>query len=143
MFHGAGQPSSARTLAKQAWLEIAGDSYCSSFEFLGFDMSKKEESTPRAGSSRKRQPAEKKSDQCPTRSGGVARSNSNKIKSDESQRLKKEGKNLSNSLHKGRSPSRSRKTSRVSRSGKSPSQSRHGDDPFYRLTSSPSPGPRD
>ena len=106
-------------------------------------MSKQEESTPRAGSSQKKQPAEKKSDQCPTRSDGVARSNSNKIKSDESQRLKKEGKNLSDSLHKGRSLSRSRRTSRVSRSDKSPSQSTHRDNHLYSPKPSPSPGPRD
>ena len=32
---------------EQAWLEIAGDSYGSSFEFSGFDlMGKQEESTP-------------------------------------------------------------------------------------------------
>ena len=39
---------------EQAWLETAGDSYGSSFEFSGFDlMDKQEESTLRAGSSRK------------------------------------------------------------------------------------------
>ena len=40
----------------------------------------------------------RKSDQCPARSDGVARSNSNKTKSDQSPRVKKEGKNLSSSL---------------------------------------------
>ena len=104
-------------------------------------MSKQEESTPRAGSSRRGQPAEKKSDQHPAWSDGVARSNSNKIKSDESQRLKREGKNLSNSLHKDRSPSLSKRTSSVPRSGKSPSQSTRGVDHFYRPRHSP--GPRD
>ena len=50
----------------QLWLDIAGESYGSSFEFDGFvlDMDK-QEPTPRAGSSRGRQPAEKKSDQRP------------------------------------------------------------------------------
>ena len=49
---------------EQLWLDIAGESYASSFEFEGFvlDMDK-QEPTPRAGSSRGRQPAEKKSAQ--------------------------------------------------------------------------------
>ena len=128
---------------EQAWLEMAGDSYGSSLEFSGFNMSKQEESMPRAGSSQRKQPAEKKSDQHPTRSDGVAKTNSNKIKSDESQRLKKEGNNHSDSLHKHRGPPRSRRTSSVSRSGKSLSQSTHGDDHFYRHRPSPSPGPKD
>ena len=48
----------------QLWLDITGESYSSSFEFDGFvlDMDK-QEPTPRAGSSRGRQPAEKKSNQ--------------------------------------------------------------------------------
>ena len=50
----------------QLWLDIAGESYSSSFDFDGFvlDMDKQEPS-PTAGSSRGRQPAEKKSDQPP------------------------------------------------------------------------------
>ena len=112
---------------EQAWLEITGDLYGSSFKFSGFNMGKQEESTPRAGNSCRGQPAEKKSDEHPAWSDGVARSNSNKIKSDESQRLKREGKKLSNSLHKDRSPSLSKRTSRVPRSGKSPCQSTRGD----------------
>ena len=48
----------------QLWLDIAGESYSSSFESDGFvlDMDK-QEPMPRAVSSRGRQPAEKKSDQ--------------------------------------------------------------------------------
>ena len=67
---------------EQLWLDIAGESYGSSFEFDGFvlDMDK-QEPTPRAGSSRERQPAEKKSDQHPARSDGGARSKS--VKSDQ------------------------------------------------------------
>ena len=44
----------------QLWLDIAGESYSSSFEFDGFvlDMDK-QEPMPRAGSSRGRQPAER------------------------------------------------------------------------------------
>ena len=95
----------------QLWLDIAGESYSSSFEFDGFvlDMDK-QEPTPRAGSSGGRQPAENKSDQRPARSDGGARSKSVKSdqcparsdgtrskasKSDGGQILKKEGKNLS------------------------------------------------
>ena len=95
----------------QLWLDIAGKSYSSSFKFDGFvlDMDK-QEPTPRAGSSRGRQPAEKKLDQRPARSDGGARSKSVKSdqcsarsdgirskasKSDGGQILKKEGKNLS------------------------------------------------
>ena len=46
---------------EQLWLDIAGESYDSSFEFEGFvfDMDK-QELMPRAGSSRGRLPAEKK-----------------------------------------------------------------------------------
>ena len=126
----------------QAWLEIAGDSYGSSFEFSGFElMDKQEESTSRTGSSRRGWPAEKKSYQHPAQSDGVARSNPNKIKSDESQRVKREGKNPFISLHRDRSPSRSRRPSNVPRSDKSPSQTR-GDNHFYRPSSSHSPDPR-
>ena len=114
---------------EQLWFDIAGESYGSSFEFKGFvlDMDK-QESKPRAGSSRGRQPAEKKSDQRPARSDGGTRSKSvksdqrpawsdgtrsNASKSDRGQKLKKEGKNLSY-LHKDTSPSRSRRASSVS-----------------------------
>ena len=91
---------------EQAWLEIAGDSYGSSFEFSGFElMDKQEKSTSRTGSSRRGRPAEKKSDQHLTQSDGVARSNPNNIKSDE--KVKREGKNPFISLHRDRSPSRS------------------------------------
>ena len=115
----------------------------------------KQESMPRAGSSRRRQPAEKKSDQRPTQNDGGARSKSvksdqrptwsnstrsNASKSDGGQKLKKEGKNLSY-LHKDTSLSRSRRTSSVSRSGKSPSQSTRDDVQLYRPR--PSPGSRD
>ena len=125
---------------EQVWLEIAGDLYGSSFELSGFDlMGKQEESTPRVGSSQRRRPAEKKSGQHPAQSDSVARSNPNKIKSDESQLLKREGKNLSDSLHKDRRLSQRKRSSNVPRSGKCPCQSTHGDDHFYR----PSPGPRD
>ena len=102
----------------QLWLDIAGESYSSYFEFDGFvlDMDK-QEPTPRAGSSRGRQPAEKKSDQRPARSDGGTRSKSFKSdqcparsdgtrskasKSDGGQKLKKGGKNLSY-LHKNMS----------------------------------------
>ena len=72
---------------QEAWLETAEDSYGSCFEFSGFElMDKQEESTSRIGSLRKGRPAEKKSDQHPAQSNGVARSNPNKIKSDENQR---------------------------------------------------------
>ena len=144
--------------AEQLWFDIADESYGSSFEFEGFvlDMNK-QESTPRAGSSRGRQPAEKKSDQHPTWSDGGTRSKSvksdqrparsdgtrsNASKSDGSQRLKKEGKNLTY-LHKDTSPSWSRRASSVSRSGKSPSQSTRDDVQLYRPRPSPSPGSRD
>ena len=140
----------------QLWLDIAGESYSSSFEFDGFvlDMDK-QEPMPRAGSSRGRQPAEKKSDQRPARSDGGARSQSVKSdqcsarsdgtrskasKSDGGQILKKEGKNLSY-LHKDTSPSRSRRASSVSRSGKSPSRDTRDD--VQLLRPSPSPGSRD
>ena len=149
---------------EQVWFDIAGESYSSSFEFEGFvlDMDK-QESTPRAGSSRGRQPAKKESDQRPTQSDGGARSKSvksdqrpaqsdgtrsNASKSDGGKKLKKEGKNLSY-LHKDTSPSRSRRASSVSRSGKSPSQNTHDDVQLYRPTSrtrtrpSPSLGSRD
>ena len=138
----------------QLWLDIAGESYSSSFEFDGFvlDMDKQEPS-PRAGSSRGRQPAEKKSDQRPTRSDGGARSKwvksawsdgtrSKASKSDEGQILKKEGKNLSY-LRKYTSPSRSRRASSVSRSGKSPSRNTRDDVQLHRPRPSPSPGSRD
>ena len=142
----------------QLWLDIPGESYSSSFEFDGFvlDMDK-QEPTPRAGSSRGRQPAEKKSDQRPARSDGGARSKSVKSdqcsarsdgtrskasKSDGSQILKKEGKNLSY-LHKDTSPSRSRRASSVSRSGKSPSRNTRDDVQLHRPRPSPSPGSRD
>ena len=132
----------------QLWLDIAGESFSSSFEFDGFvlDMDK-QEPTPRAGSSRGRQPAEKKSDQRPARSDGGARSKSVKSdqcsarsdgtrskasKSDGGQILKKEGKNLSY-LHKGS----------VSRSGKSPSRNTRDDVQLLRPSPSPSPGSRD
>ena len=141
---------------RQLWLDIAGESFSSSFEFDGFvlDMDK-QEPTPRAGSSRGRQPAEKKSDQRPARSDGGARSKSVKSdqcsarsdgtrpkasKSDGGQILKKEGKNLSY-LHKDTSSSRSRRASSVSRSGKSPSQNTQLLRP--RPSPSPSPGSRD
>ena len=115
----------------------------------------KQEFTPRAGSSRGRQPAEKKLDQRPAWSDGGARSKSvksdqhptrsngtrsNASKSDGSQRLKKEGKNLSY-LHKDTSLPQSRRASSVSRSGKSPSPSTRDDIQLYRP--SPSPGSRD
>ena len=142
---------------EQLWLDIAGESYGSSFEFEGFvlDMDK-QEPTPRAGSSRGRQPAEKKSDQHPPGVTGGARSKSvksdqrparsdgtrsNTSKSDGGQKLKKEGKNLSY-LHKDTSPSRSRSASSVSRSGKSPSQNTRDDVQLYRPRPSPSPGSR-
>ena len=142
----------------QLWLDIAGESYSSSFDFYGFvlDMDK-QEPTPRAGSSRERQPAEKKSDQCPARSDGGARSKSVKSdqcsarsnstrskanKSDGGQILKKEGKNLSY-LHKDTSPSRSRRASSVSRSGKSPSRNTRDDVQLHRPRPGPSPGSRD
>ena len=141
---------------EQVWFDIAGESYGSSFEFEGFvlDMDK-QESTPRAGSSRGRQPAEKKSDQRPARSDSGTRSKSvksdqrpawsndtrsNANKSDRGQKLKKEGKNLSY-LHKDTSLSRSRRASNVSRSGKNPSQSTRDDVQLYRP--SLSPGSRD
>ena len=140
----------------QLWLDIAGESYSSSFEFDGFvlDMDK-QEPTPRAGSSKGRQPAEKKSNQRPAGSDGGARSKSVKSdqcparrdgtrskasKSDGGQILKKEGKNLSY-LHKDTSPSRSRRGSSVSRSGKSPSRNTHDVVQLHRP--SPSPGSRD
>ena len=142
----------------QLWLDIAGESFSSSFEFDGFvlDMDK-QEPTPRAGSSRGRQPAEKKSDQRPARSDGGARSKSVKSdqcsarsdgtrskasKSDGGQILKKEGKNLSY-LHKDTSSSRSRRASSVSRSGKSPSRNTRDDVQLLRPSPSPSPGSRD
>ena len=59
-----------------------------------------------------------------------------------SQKLKKEGKNLSY-LHKNTSLSQSRRASSVSRSGKSPSQNSHDDVQLYRPWPSPSPGSRD
>ena len=129
---------------QQAWLEIAGDSYGSSFKFSGFElMDKQEESTSRTGSSQRGQPAEKKSDQHPAQSDGVARSNPNKIKSDESfKRVKREGKNPFISLHRDRSPSWSRRPSNVPRSDKSLSQT-CGDNHFYRPSSSHSPDPGD
>ena len=135
-------------------MDIAGESYSSSFEFDGFvlDMDK-QEPLPRAGSSRGRQPAEKKSDQCPAWSDGGARSKSVKSaqtdgtrskasKSDEGQILKKEGKNLSY-LRKDTSPSRSRRASSVSRSGKSLSRNTRDDVQLHRPRPSPSPGSRD
>ena len=126
---------------QQAWLEIAGDSYGSSFEFSGFElMDKQEKSTSRTGSSQRGRPAEKKSDQHPAWSGGVARSNPNNIKSDE--RAKREGKNPFISLHRDRSLSRSRRPSNVPTSDKSPSQT-FGDKHVYRPRSSHSPDPRD
>ena len=140
----------------QLWLDIAGESYSSSFEFNGFvlDMDK-QKPTPRAGSSRRRQPAEKKSDQRPARSDGGARSKSVKSdqcparsdstrskasKSDGCQILKKEGKNLSYLL-KDTSPSRSRRASSVSRSGKSPSRNTREEVQLPRPRPSPSPRP--
>ena len=143
---------------EQLWLDIAGESYASSFEFEGFvsDMDK-QEPMPRAGSSRGRQPAEKRMDQRPAQSDGGARSKSvksdqcparsdgtrsNASKSDGGQKLKKQGKNLSY-LHKDTSPSRSRRASSISRSGKSPSQNTHDDVQLYRPRPSPSPGSRD
>ena len=80
-------------------------------------MDKQEKSTSRTGSSRRGGPAEKKSDQHPARSDGVARSNPNNIESDK--RVKREGKNPFISLHRDRSPSRSRRPSNVPRSDKS------------------------
>ena len=65
---------------------------------------------------------------------------SNASKSDGSQKLKKEGKNLSYS-HKDMSPSQSRMASSVSRSGKNPSQNTHDDVQLYRPRPSPSPSP--
>ena len=56
--------------------------------------------------------------------------------------MKREGKNPFISLHRDRSPSRSRRPSNVPRSDKSPSQTR-GDNHFYRPSSSHSPDPRD
>ena len=115
----------------------------------------KQEPTPRAGSSRGRQPAEKKSDQRPAQSDGGARSKSVKSdqcsarsdgtrskasKSDGGQILKKEGKNLSY-LHKDTSSSRSRRASSVSRSGKSPSRNTRDDVQLLRPRPSPSPSP--
>ena len=65
---------------QQVWLEVAGDSYGSSFEFSGFElMDKQEESTSRTGSLQRGRPAKKKSDQPPAWSDSVARSNPNKI----------------------------------------------------------------
>ena len=126
---------------QQAWLEIAGDSYGSSFKFSGFElMDKQERSTSRTVSSRRGQPAEKKSDQHPARSDDVARSNPNNIKSDE--RVKREGKNPFISLRRDKSPSWSRRPSNVPRSDKSLSQT-CGDNHFYRPSSSHSPDPRD
>ena len=142
----------------QLWLDIAGESYSSSFEFDGFvlDMDK-QEPTPRAGSLRGRQPAEKKLDQRPTRSDGGAGSKSVKSdqcsarsdgtrskasKSDGGQILKKEGKNLSY-LRKDTSPSRSRRASSVSGSGKSLSRNTRDDVQLHRPRPSPSPGSRD
>ena len=113
----------------------------------------KQEPMPRAGSSRGRQPAEKKLDQRPARSDGGARSKlvksdqrparsdgtrSNASKSDG----KKEGKNLSY-LYKDTSPSRSRRASSVSRSGNSPSQNTRDDVQLHRPRPSPSLGSRD
>ena len=110
---------------------------------------------PRAGSSRGRQPVEKKSDQRPARSDGGFGSKSAKSdqrparsdgtrskasKSDGGQKLKEEGKNLSY-LHKDTSPSRSRRASSVSRSGKSPSRNTRDDVQLYRPRPSPSPSP--
>ena len=108
------------------------------------DMYKQEGSTSRTSTSQRGRPTEKKSDQHAAQSDGVARSNPNKIKSDESQRviMKREGKNPIISLHRDRSPSRSRRLSNVPRSDKSPSQTR-GDNHFYRPSSSHSPDPRD
>ena len=141
----------------QLWLDIAGESYSSSFEFNGFvlDMDK-QEPTPRAGSSRRKQPAEKKSDQHPAWSDGGARSKSVKSdqcparsngtrskasKSDGCQILKEEGKNLSYLL-KDTSPSQSRRVSSVSRSGKSPSRNTREDVQLHRPSPRPSPRPR-
>ena len=100
-------------------------------------MDKQEKSTSRTGSSQRGEPAEKKSDQHPTQSDGVARSNPNN-KSDE--RVKREGKKPFISLHRDRSPSRSRRPSNIPRSDKSLSQTR-GD--FYRPSSSHCSDPRD
>ena len=143
---------------EQLWFDIAGESYGSSFEFEGFVLNMdKQESTPRAGSSRGRQPAEKELDQCPARSDCGARSKSvkcdqrpargdstrsNASKSDRGKKLKKKGKNLSY-VHKDTSPSRSRRASSVSRSGKNLSQNTHDDVQLCRPRSSPSPGSRD
>ena len=143
---------------RQLWLDIAGESYGSSFEFDGFvlDM-EKQEPMPRAGSLRGRQPVEKKSDQHSAQSDGGAGSKSVKSdqcsaqsdgtrsktrKSDRGQILKKEGKNLAY-LHKDTNPSRSRRASSVSRSGKSPSRNTCDDVQLYRPRPSPSPGSRD
>ena len=95
-------------------------------------MDKQEESTSRSGSSQRGWPAEKKSDQLPAQSDGVARSNPNKIKSDENQGVKREGKNHFISLLRDRNPSWSRRPSYVPRSDKSPSQT-HGDIIFMGL----------
>ena len=142
----------------QLWLDIAGESYSSSFKFDDFLLDiDKQEPTPRAGSSRGRQPAEKKSDQCPAQSDGGAGSKSVKSdqcptrsdgtrskasRSDGGQILKKEGKNLSYLL-KDMSLSRSRRASSVSRSGKSPSRNTREDVQLHRPRPSPSPGSRD
>ena len=56
--------------------------------------------------------------------------------------MKIEGKNPLISLHRDRSPSRSRRPSNVPRSDKSPSQTR-GDNQFYSPSSTHSPDPRD
>ena len=128
---------------QQAWLEIAGEPCKSSFEFSRFELiDKQEDSTSRMGSSRRGQPAEKKSDQHPARSDGAARSNPKKIEADEGQRMKREGKNPLISLYRDRSPSWSSGTSNVLRSDKSPSQTR-GDNHFFRPSLSHSPDPRD
>ena len=126
---------------QQAWLEIAGDSYGSSFEFSGFElMGKQEKSTSRTGSLQREWSAEKKSDQHPAQCDGVSRSNPNNVKSDK--RVKREGKNPFISLHMDRSPSLSRRPGNVPRSDKSPSQT-CGDNPVYRPSSSHSPDLRD
>ena len=93
-------------------------------------MDKQKKFTSRTGSSRRGWPAEKKSDQHPAQSDSVARSNPNNIKSDE--RVKREGKNPFISLHRDRSPSRSRRLSNFPRSDKSPSQTR-GNNHFLGL----------
>ena len=101
-------------------------------------MDKQVESISRSGSSQRGWPAEKKSDQHPAQSNGVARSNPNinKIKFDEGQRVEREGKNPFISLHRDRSPPRSRRPSNVPRSDKSPSQT-HGDKHSYRTKLKP------